>query len=77
MKYKIKSHLRVVMHNNDLKSLKSVEDITGLSKPTIVKIDNGDVLSMSLGKLLTVCDKLNCTFPELIELIDIKAEENN
>lgn len=67
MSYRIKSNLRIVMAQKGIRTLKEVIDMTDLSKPTIMKIEQGNS-NVVLDSLFKVCEALGCTFDELITI---------
>ena len=76
----IKSNLRKICFDRNIRSISELQRITNVSRPTLYKLyDNKGVDTIRLDILATICTKLDITnLEELIEFIpenQQKAEE--
>lgn len=53
---------------------KQLCELTGISPSTISKMAKDDVVSMEI--VARICDKLNCTFDDIVDIIPDKENNN-
>lgn len=68
MNFKVESRLRNVMADAKIKSISKLSELSGISRPTIIKIEKGDFDTIQFGILLKICSALECTIDELIKI---------
>ena len=69
MKLEIKSNLRILMALNNINSLRELGQKANLSWKIISNLDNNvDIENTQIGNLIKVCNALNTTLDNLIEI---------
>lgn len=66
----LKSNLAVLMADRKIKTVKQLQDMSGLSRNAINRaMDDTDesITGTSLNTLIVLCDTLECTLDELIQ----------
>ena len=66
---KIRVDLLKHMANNNIRQIKELHELTGLSRVTIHKILSGKTKGLSFSTICTLCEKLNCEPGELVVLV--------
>jgi putative transcriptional regulator len=66
----MEAHIRLLemMARNNVRTIKDLHNMTGLSRTTISQIIGGDKKSLTLRTIGTLCETLHCRIEELIEI---------
>jgi putative transcriptional regulator len=59
-----------MMARNNIRTIKDLHNMTGLSRTTISQILDGEKKSLQLRTIGTLCEKLHCKIEDLIVLKD-------
>ena len=71
-----KSKLRYLMADKKVDSIKSLTELTGVSRPPLDKLyKEKDLETLSLDVLARICKYFNCKFEDLIEYIPDETQE--
>lgn len=70
----IKSRLHILMHDNKVKSISKLAELTGISRPTLYRIYNNSGDRVEYGTLNALCSYFNCSVGELLEFVPDKKD---
>lgn len=65
----IKSRLHILMHDHKVKSISKLSELTGISRPTLYRLQNDDGDRIEYGTLNTLCAFFDCELGELLEYV--------
>lgn len=68
MKYKVKSNFKDMLAKSSTRTKFALSEKISISRPTLDKIEKGDIDSLKFGLLKKVLEEFNCTFDQLFEL---------
>lgn len=60
------------MIDKGIKSNSKLAEISGVSRPTIIKMEKGEFDTIQFRNLLRVCEALGCTIGELVIMASIE-----
>lgn len=64
----LKNNFKKIMVDNNITSITSMMEISGLSRNAVNKLfHNRDLETIKLGTLMQICDALQCNLSDLIE----------
>lgn len=63
----IKSKLHILMHDNKIKSIAKLSELTGISRPTLYRLHNDDGDRIEYGTLDKLCKFFNCDVGDLLK----------
>jgi DNA-binding Xre family transcriptional regulator len=66
MNEQLKTNLLVIMAQKDIRTVTSLSEITGISRPTLTKIIKGKAKSLSTATLLRLCEGLEIDVTQLL-----------
>ena len=74
MKYRVKSNFKVLLEKRNIRTKVALSEKIKISRPTLDKIEEGDIDSLKFGLLKKVLEEFNCTFDQLFTLIPMEDE---
>lgn len=72
-KTRVKFNLHVLMGQHKIRSINKLSEETGISRPTLTRIYNGESDRIEMGTIQTLCDYFKC---DVGDLMYIEKEEN-
>ena len=71
---KIKSRLHILMHDNNVKSVSQLSELTKISRPTLYRLYNETGDRIEYDTIAKLCNHFKCTVGELLEFVPEKGE---
>jgi putative transcriptional regulator len=71
----IKSKLHILMHDHKIKSIAKLSELTGISRPTLYRIQNETGDRIEYGTLNTLCEFFKCDVGDIMGYIPDPEKE--
>jgi DNA-binding Xre family transcriptional regulator len=76
VEFKVISNLSHIMIDKGVKSNSKLAELSGVSRPTIIKMEKGEFDTIQFRNILRVCGALGCTIEELVIMKPVAVEVN-